>query len=87
MTTTCFICGLKISDAEGHMLSILNIGNYEKNQASYICKRYHKKKKEKQIRKYVKESDLELRVKILENKVEYLDRNYWYNKIEKKQNE
>ena len=75
MTTTCFICGLKISNAEGYALSILNIGNGDKNEAALICKEYHKKKKERETKKYVKESDLELRVKVLENKVEVLERN------------
>lgn len=76
MVTTCFICGLRISNAEGYALSILNIGNGDKNEAALICKEYHKRKMERQTsimvklhqRKYVnnKLEELERRIETLE---------------------
>lgn len=78
MTTTCFICGLKISNAEGYALSILNIGNGDQNEAALICKEYHKKKMERQTsimvklhqRKYVNN-----KLEELERRIETLERN------------
>jgi hypothetical protein len=68
LVTTCFICGLKISDGEGFALSYLNVGNGDKNMAIHICKEFHRKKKEKQTRLEV----LEKRVEQLEGVVRNL---------------
>ena len=74
MTTTCFICGLRISNAEGYALSILNIGNGDKNEAALICKEYHKKKMERQtIKEVEKEVKFEKLVE-LEKRVEQLEK-------------
>lgn len=72
MTTTCFICGLKISNAEGYMLSYLNTGK-ENNMAVITCTKYHKKKMLRQTQKdadiqfqYRKLMELEKRIESLE---------------------
>ena len=76
MTTTCFICGLKISNAEGYALSILNIDTFGKdNNASYICKRFHKKPREKQTKRDTERTFLLNKIFELTRRIETLEKN------------
>ena len=75
MVTTCFICGLKISNAEGYMLSYLNVGNGDDNKAVYTCKEYHKKSKEKQTKRDAERTFLLNKIFELTRRIENLEGN------------